>query len=127
MHQRINHLVPFLSALLLAACANEGDTTGTRTLLHVADPNCANAEEICTASDPPTCYTVCVDEEPPECTSEEICTASYPPMCHSVCRSDGEECEGVGVTSSDGEEFFVCGTPDTGDAPPMSEDGSAGG
>jgi hypothetical protein len=43
-------------------------------------------------------------------------------MCRSICRGDGDECEGVGVTSSDGGEFFVC-TP----GEPIGSGGSAGG
>jgi hypothetical protein len=36
-------------------------------------------------------------------------------MCRTVCAGDdGDTCEGVGVTSSDGAEFFICGGGDSG-------------
>jgi hypothetical protein len=73
MHHRIRSAflsTSLLSTLLLAACAS-GDTSGSRTLLRLAGADCANPEEVCTASYPARCYTVCADEEPPECTPEE--------------------------------------------------------
>jgi hypothetical protein len=119
MTQRTNHHLGtlFLSLVFaLTGCGVADSSGGTRTLLRVADDTCAQPEEVCTASEPPTCYTVCADEAPPECIPEGTCSESDANCISTCAEEDGDECDGVVVTSAEGVPYFICGAAPEGDS-----------
>lgn len=88
-----------LSLLLVtAACGGDPQIGSDRAPIspEPAPGGCQKTEQVCTASEPPICSTVCVDDQP-SCELVEVCTLSEPPTCHQVCK---EDCSGGGAISS---------------------------
>jgi hypothetical protein len=94
----MKRVLPLSLLLLAAACGGDPNVQTDRSAISPgpAPGTCQKTEQVCTASEPPICSTVCVDDEP-SCELVEVCTLSEPSTCYQVCKDD---CSGGGSISS---------------------------
>jgi len=126
---------------LLAGCTTEVVDGQQQPVVRASEPGtidgCSDVRSACTMSEPSTCYEYCADP-PPACEPVEVCTASYPMMCRTICGDtsiDPGDCDVVtSVSDEDGVVIVACidsGEPGTGGGSepgaPGTGDGSGGG